>query len=201
MSKLKIGLCVVVIMGTLACGSTLIEEVETVPVIATPIVEKQPVVTPSPLPEVKEVIAAGPAIYNVPLDEELQRFTYEMCEEYGIREYYELMLAIMWKESTFCATTISETNDYGLMQINKCNHDGLREALGTTDFLDPEQNIRAGVYMMSKYLHKLSKSESLMAYNLGLSGAKRRWAAGTYTTEYSRNVLAKLELVLSNNYK
>jgi hypothetical protein len=36
-----------------------------------------------------------------------------------------------------------------------------------------------------------------MAYNMGETGAKKRWAAGTYTTAYTTKVRERLELVLT----
>ncbi len=140
----------------------------------------------------------GPEIYNVPLDAALQRYTYNLCVDYEIEEYYPLVLAVMWHESEFVPTIISKTNDYGLMQINKVNHKWLSDKLGITDFLDEEQNIHAGVFMLSLYLHKYEDiDKALMAYNIGENGAKKRWAAGTYTTKYTRTTRERLELILS----
>jgi hypothetical protein len=82
-------------------------------------------------------------IYSIPLSEELQAYTYRTCEEYGVD--YEMVLALMDKESSYRAGVISKSDDYGLMQINTINHETLKDALGITDFLDPEQNILCGV--------------------------------------------------------
>lgn len=117
-----------------------------------PIVE---VIEQKPVILVEEQEEEGPEIYNVPLDDALQRYTYNLCVDYEIEEYYPLVLAVMWRESEFVPTIISKTNDYGLMQINKINHKWLSEELGITDFLDAEQNIHAGVFMLSLYLHKI----------------------------------------------
>ncbi len=104
----------------------------------------------------------------------------------------------MWRESEFVPTIISKTNDYGLMQINKINHKWLSDKLEIIDFLDEEQNIHAGVFMLSLYLHKYGDIDKvLMAYNMGENGAKKSWAAGTYTTNYTRTTRERLELILS----
>lgn len=154
--------------------------------------------------ETEEAIDEGivvPAIYSIPLSEELQRYTYDKCVEYNIGNYYELVLAMMWQESNFTPDTISSTNDYGIMQINSCNHDWLGTTLGITDFLDAKQCIDAGTYLISNLLLKYEdESKALMAYNLGEGGASKYWNNGNYSSTYSRGVLSKRSAIESNNY-
>lgn len=148
-----------------------------------------------------EVRAAEPAYYDIPLSKELQLYTYTRCVDYGIADHYELVLAMMWQESNFTPDTISKTNDYGIMQINACNHEWLRDMLGTTDFLDASQNIDAGTYIISRMLLKYEdEHKALMAYNMGENGASLNWEAGIYASNYSRGVVAKREAIEANNY-
>lgn len=127
-------------------------------------------------------------IYDIPLAEELQAFTFYLCEDYGTD--YEMVLALMDRESDYTASAISKTNDYGIMQINKINHKWLTEELGTTDFLDPEQNIRCGVYMIGKLTAKYDDPHRvLMAYNMGESGARNYAAKGNTSSAYSRYIM------------
>lgn len=148
-----------------------------------------------------EVRAAEPTYYDIPLSKELQLYTYTRCVDYGIADHYELVLAMMWQESNFTPDTISKTDDYGIMQINACNHEWLRDLLGTTDFLDACQNINAGTYIISKMLIKYKdEHKALMAYNMGENGASLNWEAGNYTSDYSRSVVAKREAIEANNY-
>ena len=147
-----------------------------------------------------EIVAAAPPVYNVPLSLELQQYTYNMCVEYGIADEYELVLAVMWQESNFVDNTISETDDYGLMQINSSNHAWLSELLGITDFLDAKQNIYAGVSMLAKLLNKYDTQEALMAYNMGEGGAQSFWDTGIYTSNYSRSVAEKREQLVIAGY-
>lgn len=131
-------------------------------------------------------------IYNIPLSKRLQEYTYSLCEENGLD--YEMLLAIMDQESDYRERVISKTNDYGIMQINKTNHEWLEKELGITDFLDPEQNIRAGVRVITGLTGKYQDPHQvLMAYNLGDAGAKRLWGQGKKTSEYSRSIMAKAE--------
>ena len=148
-----------------------------------------------------EVRAAEPTYYDIPLSKDLQLYTYNKCVEYGIPDHYELVLAMMWQESNYTADLISSTDDYGIMQINSCNHSWLVDLLGPTDFLDASDNINAGVYVISKLLIKYGdEHKALMAYNMGEHGASLNWQAGNYTSNYSRGVVAKREAIEANNY-
>ena len=123
---------------------------------------------------------------------ELQEFTYYLCEAYYID--FEFAMALMYTESSFRADVVSGTNDYGLMQINKCNHEELSSALGITDFNEPYQNIRAGLYILRRLFEKYDEPALVcMAYNMGEYGASTLWDKGVYETSYSRKVLAKAD--------
>lgn len=124
---------------------------------------------------------------DIPLSDELQKFTYDTCKTYNVD--YDLVLAIMAVESGYNAAAISSNGeDYGLMQINKINHDWLAEK-GLTDMLDAKQNITAGIIILAKLEENCPTTESLvMAYNMGESKAKKYLAKGE-TTEYVEKVL------------
>ena len=148
-----------------------------------------------------EVHGAEPTYYDIPLSKDLQLYTYNRCVEYDIPEHYELVLAMVWQESNYTANLVSPTDDYGIMQINSCNHSWLVDLLGPTDFLDASDNINAGVYVISKLLIKYGdEHKALMAYNMGEHGASLNWQAGNYTSTYSRGVVAKREAIEANNY-
>lgn len=148
-----------------------------------------------------ELTVATATIYDIPLSEELQEYTYRVCVDYDIPEYYELVLAMMWKESGFTVDVISKTSDYGLMQINKSNHTWISNLLGTTDFLDAKQNIQAGVYLISGLLTKYGDvHKALMCYNYGEGGAMSCWSEGTYQSSYSQAVVYRWELILQDAY-
>lgn len=132
--------------------------------------------------------AACPQYYDVPLPQDLQKYIRDVCVECGVSE--KLVLAVIEVESGFEPDVISSTNDYGLMQINVCNHEWLSQEIGVTDFLDPKQNIQAGVYMLSALMDKYDDvSHVLIAYNCGEGGAKELWDQGITETAYSRKVL------------
>ena len=126
------------------------------------------------------------------LSEDLQEYTYYLCEAYYID--FEFVMALMYTESSFNADIVSGTNDYGLMQINKCNHAELTDKLGITDFTEPYQNIRAGVYILRRLFEKYDDAAKVcMAYNMGEYGGSVLWEQGVYETAYSNKVLAKAD--------
>lgn len=101
------------------------------------------------------------------LDCELQEYTYELCIEYGIEEFYTLILCQLYYESKYNTNAVSQSGDYGIAQINECNFDWLSQELGVTNFLDAKQSITCNIYMMSDYLKKYSVESSLFCYNTG----------------------------------
>ncbi len=121
---------------------------------------------------------------------ELQEFTYYLCEAYYID--FSFAMGLMFTESSFDTDSISKTSDFGLMQINKCNHETLSSALGITNFTEPYQNIRGGLYILRGLFEKYDDASMVcMAYNMGDYGASVLWDNGVYETSYSREVLAK----------
>lgn len=125
---------------------------------------------------------------NVGLSEDLQEYTWSLCKAYDVD--FHLVMAVMQRESGYRTDIISGTNDYGLMQINKVNHQRLSEVLGITDFLNPEQNIHAGVYILSNLFEKYSDTSLvLMAYNMGEAGAGKLWNRDIFTSKYAQDIL------------
>ena len=80
------------------------------------------------------------------------------------------------------------------MQIHTINMEYLSSNIGTTDLIDPEQNIQAGAFILGGYLEKYSLTDSLMAYNLGEGGAKRLWKQGIHETGYTNKVLENIKV-------
>ena len=119
------------------------------------------------------------------LSVELQEYTWLLCKANNID--YSLVMALMKHESQYDASAVSTTNDYGLMQINKMNHEWLSEELGITDYLDEKQNINAGVYILGNLFEKYHDTNKvLMAYNMGETNARKCWKKGIYESKYSR---------------
>ncbi len=147
-------------------------------------------VSPVNFPEIE--IEEEKPTFPVDLADDLQHYTYSLCEENNVP--FELAVAVMSVESDFRTDIVSEGGDYGLMQINKVNHEWLSDKLGVTDFLEPKQNIQCGVYMLSALIEKYEEPHKvLMAYNIGEYGAKKYWKQGITSTNYSRKVIERME--------
>lgn len=142
-------------------------------------------------PEIKDIDWEVPNDFeplDVDMDADLQEFTYCICRAYNLD--FTLIMAMIEHESSYQADCISKTNDYGLMQINKCNHEWMTEELGVTDFLDPYQNIIAGCYVMRDLFKRYDNvNRVLMSYNMGEYQASLLWNNGVYKSNYSKAVL------------
>lgn len=132
--------------------------------------------------------------YDVPLSEDLQDYIRTLCKENDVP--MSLIIAMIEVESSFRSNVISGTSDYGLMQINKINHEWLTEEYGITDFLDPYQNVFCGIAIIAGHLEKTDGdiALALMRYNCGATGAKRLWDKGIYSTSYTEKILAAMEV-------
>lgn len=149
------------------------------------------------LDEELESTYAAP-IYNIPLDDTLQQYTYDMCNMYGIVDKYDIVLALMWRESDFKPDAISTTDDYGLMQINAVH---FTTTFDVVNALDPKANIEYGVCILSDlYARYIDDNMALMAYNMGCSRAAAMWEKGTYASTYSLDILDKVKLIRTDQY-
>lgn len=141
--------------------------------------------------EITEEVEIQPRI-NCRLDDETQQMILDKCEEYDID--FAFTMAVIFKESSFRSDADSGSS-VGLMQINRINHEWLSEELGITNFLDPEQNVTAGLYMLHDLFEKYEDpAKVLMAYNMGEAGARKLWNCGIYSTNYSEGILQQLEI-------
>jgi soluble lytic murein transglycosylase-like protein len=114
-------------------------------------------------------------IYDIPISEKLQEYTYELCDQYNLS--YELVLAVIHTESSFIETANSGLCK-GLMQISRSTGDWISEQIGIENFnpYNPEQNIAVGVwyldYLRNYWLEQGADDETafvlmLMSYNMG----------------------------------
>lgn len=137
-------------------------------------------------------VAGFTYLSEIPLSYELQQYTYQRCQDSGLE--YEMVLAIMWRESLFQTQAVgvnkNGTKDSGLMQINDINRGWLSDH-GISDLLDPYQNIDAGTLILSKYFNKYSENQALMAYQYGESGMLKKVEEGMTTNELTEKVKNK----------
>lgn len=130
--------------------------------------------------------------FDVPLDEELQDYIFELCEEYNIDP--ALVIAMIEKESNFTASAIGDGgNSLGLMQIQPRWNQDRMDILGCQDLLDPFQNVAVGIDLLAELFDKGNSVEwVLMAYNGGQSYANRKISNGEIST-YAQTVLHNSE--------
>lgn len=126
------------------------------------------------------------------LSEELQRYTYSLCEIYSVD--FRFVMALMYVESGYNAEAVSSTNDYGLMQINAISYDYLHRNLGISTLLNPYQNIHSGIFILHNLFEKYGDAAKVcIAYNHGEGSAADLWEAGIFSTEHSRRIMEKYQ--------
>ncbi len=135
--------------------------------------------------------------YDIGLSEELQEYTYQLCLEYEVS--YEFVLAIMYCESSFRDWIKGTAGEFSLMQIHPINVPRLRQELGIKDFMNPKQNILAGVFLISELneIYNNNMQEVAVAYNAGITGQKTLADSGIHKTRYSIKVKRVMEMLIS----
>ena len=119
-----------------------------------------------PVEEVEETPSV--ALYDVPLDEELQLHIIEQAEARGIDP--AIIMAMAYRESGFNAEAIGDGGDsYGLLQIQPRWHYARMERLGCADLLDPFQNVTVAVDYLAEQIDRYDGdvAKALVAYNQG----------------------------------
>ena len=124
--------------------------------------------------------------YDVPLDEELQKYIGQVCREYGVPT--EIVMAIIDMESDFQADRIGDGGrSYGLMQIYASQHTERCAELGAVNLLDPRQNVRTGVDFLAELISWGHGIDWALSYYNGGSG-ELPWP-------YADRVLARAEIL------
>ena len=135
-------------------------------------------------------VSPGNGYLDVPFSFEEQDLVRSLSEEYGVP--FALTMAIIYTESGFDRYAYSSHGDCGLMQIAPVNHGWLSE-MGIVDLWDVEQNVRAGLTILSDKL-TISGGDfttALMRYNRGDAVAQQQMNEGIFATDYTQRVLGK----------
>lgn len=213
----RVALAALAVMGlvvAIAACTTFGEDDEPEMELPQPVVESQtPVATPeqTPTPEpspstepedtepevptVEEMLEDGTLTDSIALSYDLQLVARDAARTFGVP--YKLLLAVMFRESSYNPDAENGIC-FGLMQIHQMNFEWLEEELadyGVTDIRNnPEDNIKAGSYLLGRYIAKYDNYHlALVCYNCGEGGAQSLWAEGIYSTQYSRSVLETME--------
>ena len=122
-----------------------------------------------------------------------QLYLWELCREAGV-DYY-IVLALIERESGYIYDATGDNGaSKGLMQIQERWHRDRMDALGVDDLYNPYSNMRVGVDFLAEIQYRFSGDHSvLMVYNMGATGASKRWAEGVYSTNYSTQILKRAQ--------
>lgn len=126
--------------------------------------------------------------------EEVQRYTYSLCVEEGVR--YALVLAMIEQESGYKQERIGDDGEsLGYMQVMQKWHEERMERLGATDLLNACQNIRVGVDYIKELLDRYGTiQDALTAYNYGEAGAKEHlWSNGVFVYDYNQTIMSRMK--------
>ena len=117
--------------------------------------------------EVTEPTEDTVALYDVPLDEDLQMHIISEAEAHGIDP--AIVMAMAYKESTYRTDAIGDSgNSYGLLQVQPRWHYERMQKLGCTDLLDPFQNVTVAVDYLADQIDRYGDlAKGLTAYNAG----------------------------------
>lgn len=152
--------------------------------IVEPVIEDKQTVEEK-IEEVEELMIP---YYDVPLEEDLQKHIFALCEERGIDP--GIIIAMIERESTFNPGAIGDSgSSLGLMQIQPQWHEARMAEYDCWDLLDPYQNVTIGIDILADAIDKGRGLEwALMAYNGGGSYANANIEAGIIS-DYASSVI------------
>ena len=138
-------------------------------------------------------------------EDKLKAVVSTVCDEARQRDLdYRLALAVIKVESNFKQDVVSEKGAEGLFQIKPSlaryiAKDAGVKLIGTQCLREPDNNIKLGVYHLSKLVGDFeSLPTALHAYNVGTDKAKARDPnADEPMTEFTKRVLREYRMNLS----
>jgi soluble lytic murein transglycosylase-like protein len=151
-------------------------------------------------PEEEPVVIEAQVLYPVPLDEDLQVYIIDLCEQHYLDP--SVIMAMIDRESDFRVKVMGDNGQaYGLMQIQPKWHQARMDKLGVTDLLNPYQNVAVGIDYLVELLNREKGLEwALMAYNGGQAYANKLTAKGI-VSNYAEGILATAEVYAKEVYK
>lgn len=131
-------------------------------------------------------------LYDVPLDEDLQLYIMDLCEEVNISA--ALVIAVIERESNFNASAVGDSgNSLGLMQIQPRWHQERMNRLGCSNLLNPYENVAVGIDILAGLFAEYEDlAFVLMAYNGGTNYAMNMIQNGK-VSDYAISVEARAE--------
>lgn len=108
--------------------------------------------TYTPVPEPEEWVR-----YNVPLDDELQKYIEKLCKENEVPSPIVMAVIAVETGGTFNPDSMGDYVDgypqsFGLMQIYASEHTERCKNLNAVNLLDPYQNVRVGIDFLAELI-------------------------------------------------
>ena len=129
---------------------------------------------------------------EIPLPAEIQETLWAVSREFELP--YELFLAMIERETDFRSILGDNGDSIGYMQVQPKHHKERMDRLGVTNLWDPASNFRVGADYLSEHLSNYGNIHlALMAYNCGPAGAQKLWRQGVYSSEYSKEIVARAD--------
>lgn len=117
-------------------------------------IREERVMTPTytPVPEPEEWVR-----YNVPLDDELQKYIEKLCKENEVPSPVVMAVIAVETGGTFNPELKGDYEDgiphsFGLMQIYASEHTERCKNLNAVNLLDPYQNVRVGIDFLAELI-------------------------------------------------
>lgn len=164
-----LAIAAIVVLTICACGA--MERREDERLDEQECVQQTVVQTMKPRPEADKPIVEPEVetvmLWDVPLEEDLQLFIIQSCEEHHIEP--SIIIAVIERESSYRESVIGDNGQaFGLMQVWPKWHRDRMDKYGVNDLLDPFQNVTVGMDYLFELLDEGKGLEwALAAYNQG----------------------------------
>lgn len=144
---------------------------------------------PETVEELKEPVKEY-KLCSVAIDEELQKWIIDYCEDINIDPY--LIMAMCERESSCNSNAIGDNGkSYGLMQIQARYHEERINRLDCHNLLNPKENIIVGIDILQELYNTGNTTDwVLMAYNGGRSYANRM-AGNDKVSDYAEYIMLR----------
>lgn len=139
---------------------------------------------------------------DVPLDHYQQETLYNAAKEWNVP--YELALAVCFAETNYTdqITVITQEDGtvrhyYGMMAVQLESAGSYMEQCNVEHLNSEEDRLRVGCCILGEHIANYGIPRGLMAYNAGTGTAQSQWAVGIEQTNYTIDVLNKMEKLMA----
>ena len=151
------------------------------------------------VPDTEEYVEVVPEADPI-IETDIDALIVEVAAEYGLP--WQLVRAVVWAESTFDQYAVSDTYDYGLMQVSYIVWNEMGIDLKSNVQFDARLNLETGCRVLKGKLTSAGgdMTNALTMYRFGDGEALKRWERGEYSNWYTDRVLTKYYEYLVGGY-